>query len=128
MQLLVLRHYRLSWSALAGAFYGEGPPDLVPSAWAGSWAAVFHPCSLPGCTDPSSHGPSIMPIKASRFQREVDKAFIEFMILIYNNSNPITSSLLSAACMVAEFNYSQARFPLLVGTFVSLLEVHPPVA
>lgn len=65
VQLPVLRHYRLSWSALAGAFRGAGPPDLVLSAWAGSWATVFHPCSLPGCTDPSSHGPSIMPIKGS---------------------------------------------------------------
>lgn len=35
------------------------------------------------------------------------------MILIYDNSNPIIGSLLSAACTVAEFNYGQARFPLL---------------
>lgn len=47
------------------------------------------------------------------------------MILIYDNSNPIIGSLLSAACTVAEFNYGQARFPLLVGTFLSLLEVQP---
>ena len=31
------------------------------------------------------------------------------MILIYDNSNPIMGSLLSAACAVEEFNYSPAQ-------------------
>lgn len=34
-------------------------------------------------------------------------------------------SLLSAACTVAEFNYSQARFPLFWGPFLPVPEVHP---
>ena len=47
------------------------------------------------------------------------------MILIYDNSNPIMGSFLSAASMVAEFNYSQARFPQLGGPFLPVPEVHP---
>lgn len=46
------------------------------------------------------------------------------MILIYDNSNPIMGSLLSAAHAVAEFNYGQARFPLLGRPFLLVLEVH----
>lgn len=33
------------------------------------------------------------------------------MVLIYDNSNPITGSLLSVARTAAEFNYGQARVP-----------------
>lgn len=33
------------------------------------------------------------------------------MVLIYDNSNPIMGSLLSAARTAAEFNYGQARVP-----------------
>ena len=47
------------------------------------------------------------------------------MILIYDNSNPIMGSFLSAASMVAEFNYSQVRFPQLGGPFLPVPEVHP---
>lgn len=43
------------------------------------------------------------------------------MILIYYNSNPIMGSLLSAACTAVEFNYGQARFPLLRGPFLPVL-------
>lgn len=50
---------------------------------------------------------------------------IEFRILIYDNSNPIMDSLLSAACAVMEFNCSQARFPLLGGPFLPGPQVQP---
>ena len=46
------------------------------------------------------------------------------MILIYDNSNPIMCSFVSAASMVAEFNYSQVRFPQLGGPFLPVPEVH----
>ena len=39
------------------------------------------------------------------------QALIECMVLIYDNSNPITGSLLSVARTAAEFNYGQARVP-----------------
>lgn len=40
------------------------------------------------------------------------------MILIYDNSNPIMASLLSAAWVVMESNYSRARFPCLGSLFL----------
>lgn len=50
-------------------------------------------------------------------RRETNKALIEFMTLIYDNSNPIMGSLLSVVCTTAEFNYGQAKgFPA-QGTF-----------
>lgn len=47
------------------------------------------------------------------------------MILIYDNSNPIIGSVLSTASSEMEFNYGQARFPLLKEPFLPVLEVHP---
>lgn len=47
------------------------------------------------------------------------------MILIYDNSNPIMCSFLSAASMVAESNYSQVRFPPLGGPFSQSLRSTP---
>ena len=61
---LVLEHYQLSWSALGGGSLEKGPltfPHLLGLA-AGP---VFPVCSPPGGPDLSSHGASIMPIKAS---------------------------------------------------------------
>lgn len=93
---------------------GQSPPCLQP-AW----------LQRPIFPWPLHYANQSQPPWASHFQREADKAFIEFMILIYDNSNPITGSLLSAACAVTEFNYGRARFPPLGGPFLSVLEVHP---
>lgn len=55
------------------------------------------------------------PLKAAavgqHFPEGGQQALIECMVLIYDNSNPITGSLLSVACTAAEFNYGQPRIP-----------------
>lgn len=94
----------------------DWPESLLPAACLVT--LTYLPTAPPLCLSKPA-------LWASCCQRDADKAFIEFMILIYDNSNPIIGSVLSTASSVTEFYYGQARFPLLEEPFPPILEVHP---